>query len=497
MSEGRNAHANEACEAISQIEAVRNFQDLFGEQTTPAFSLPEQSSPINLDQMASYHLLLQALPAAIYTTDAKGRITFYNDAAAALWGHRPVLGTDEWCGSWKLCWPDGTALPHDECPMAMALKEGRAIHGVEAAAERPDGTRVPFLAFPTPFFGPSGEVIGAVNMLVDIAERKVAELAMQRLAAIVESSDDAILSKDLNGTIMSWNRGAQNLFGYREEEVVGKSVTMLIPADRQDEEPRILARLRRGERIDHYETVRRRKDGSFVDVSLCISPITGQNGRIIGASKIARDISGRKAADKYRDLLFREMKHRIKNTLALAASISNQTFGSATDGERETFIQRLQALGNAHDSLSKQDWEGACLTEVVTKTMAPHRTGQGRIHISGPDVTVDAGKAVAIALALHELATNAAKYGALSGTAGTVKIEWKALDAKARSIRFRWLERGGPAVGEPKHKGFGSRLIERGLAAEFDAVALEFRPRGVACTFEFSRPDPHDNAPAG
>jgi PAS domain S-box-containing protein len=122
-----------------------------------------------------FHELLDALPAAVYTTDAAGRITYYNEAAAELWGHRPTLGSSEWCGSWKLFWPDGTPLPHDECPMAMALKEDRPIRGYEAAAERPDGTRVPFLPYPTPLHDQTGKLVGAVNMLVDITDRKRAE----------------------------------------------------------------------------------------------------------------------------------------------------------------------------------------------------------------------------------------------------------------------------------------------------------------------------------
>ena len=172
--------------------------------------------------------LLKALPAAVYTTDAAGRITFYNDAAVALWGCRPELGKSEWCGSWRLYWPDGRPMPHGECPMAIALKEKRPISGAEAVAERPDGTRVPFLAYPRPLWDETGALVGAVNTLVDITDRKKAEEAAQRLAAIVESSDDAIVSKDLNGIITTWNSGAERLFGYTSEEIIGKSVTMLI-----------------------------------------------------------------------------------------------------------------------------------------------------------------------------------------------------------------------------------------------------------------------------
>ena len=122
-----------------------------------------------------FEAMLQALPAAIYTTDAVGRITFYNEAAVALSGRRPALGTDEWCVTWKLYRPDGTPLPHDQCPMAIALKEGRPIRNAEAVAERPDGTRVPFIPYPTPLRDADGKIVGAINMLADISERKQAE----------------------------------------------------------------------------------------------------------------------------------------------------------------------------------------------------------------------------------------------------------------------------------------------------------------------------------
>ena len=183
-------------------------------------------------------------------------------------------------------------------------------------AERPDGTRVPFTAFPSLLRDTTGKVVGAVNMFVDISERKRSEEMAQRLASIVESSDDAIISKDLNGTITSWNKGAERLFGYAAEEAIGKPITMLIPPDRQDEEATIIDRIRRGERIEHYETVRRRKDGSSVEISLTVSPIRNAQGKIIGASKIARDITERKRSEEQIAILAREAEHRAKNVLA-------------------------------------------------------------------------------------------------------------------------------------------------------------------------------------
>ena len=369
--------------------------------------------------------IVQALPAAVYTTDAQGRITSYNEAAAALWGCRPELGKSEFCRSWKLYWPDGTPLPHDQCPMALALKRKQPIRGMEAIAERPDGTRVPFIPYPTPLFDGSGALVGAVNMLVDISDRKRAEESLARhrdqqdalyrftdrlyravstndvydaaldaigealdckrasillfddvgvmrfvawrrlshgyrqaveghspwtrktnnprpiciadigsadideslkatvkaegigalaftpltargqlvgkfmtyysdphaftdaevelavtiarqlgfslermraeearsraeqasqfMASIIETSSDAIISKDLDSIVTSWNRGAERLFGYTPSEIIGKPITLLLPPDRRGEEPDILNRIKRGERVDPYE----------------------------------------------------------------------------------------------------------------------------------------------------------------------------------------------------------------------------------------------------
>ncbi|HEX4195275.1 MAG TPA: PAS domain S-box protein, partial [Stellaceae bacterium] len=130
--------------------------------------------------------LLEALPTAIYVTDADGRVIFFNEACIAFSGRTPVLGSDYWCVTWRLLNLDGTPLPHDRCPMAVALREDRAVRGVEAIAERPDGTRVPFIPYPTPLHDAEGRLIGAVNMLVDITERKKAEEALRRLNEILE-----------------------------------------------------------------------------------------------------------------------------------------------------------------------------------------------------------------------------------------------------------------------------------------------------------------------
>ena len=393
------------------------------------------AAPVEADSREGYfRKILDELPAAVYVTDTLGRITYFNEAAAALWGHRPVLGTSEWCGSWKLFWPDGRALPHGECPMAIAIKEKRTVRGMEAIVERPDGTRVPFEPYPTPLFDASGALIGAVNMLIDIADRKRAEEVKQRLASIVQFSDDAIISKNLQGIIESWNAGAERIFGYTAKEAIGQSVEMLIPTDRIDEEGKILDQIRRGERIDHYETIRRRKDGGLIDVSLTVSPIMDAEGKVLGASKIARDISERRKAQEQNELVFREMDHRIRNLFALAESVVTLSARSSDSPKELTSIirDRLDALARAHAlTLPRrldqpvQTEQSTTLQSLIRTIVSPYQKAKSsarRVVISGPDVSISAALATSLALLLHEFATNAAKYGALSTPAGHVDI---------------------------------------------------------------------------
>jgi PAS domain S-box-containing protein len=259
-----------------------------------------------------FRSVLDVLPAAVYTTDVAGRITYYNEAAVELAGRRPVLGHDEWCVTWRLYNPDGTPMPHERCPMAIALRENRAVRGAEAILERPDGTRLNFIPYPTPLRDVAGRLIGAVNMLVDVSERKVADNALAYLAAIVESTADAVVSKDLDGIVTSWNRGAEGIFGYSAAEMVGQPIALLFPPDRLGEEDLILSRLRRGESVEHFETLRRRKDGQLIDVSISISPVRDSTGRIIGAAKIARDITERKRADA----LLRDLNEHLERRVA-------------------------------------------------------------------------------------------------------------------------------------------------------------------------------------
>jgi len=246
------------------------------------------------DREGVNHQVAQLLPVALYMTDQDGLLTFYNEKAAELWGRRPRLNDPTelpFCGSWKLYHPDGTVMSHAQCPMAKALRYNRSYKGEEVCLERPDGSRAIALVNIDPIFGPDGKLEGAVNVFYDITSYKAMEEHSRLQASIVESSEDAIISKDLKSIIKSWNHGAEKIFGYTEKEAVGRSVTMLIPPDRLHEEQEILGRIYRGEQVKHFETIRLTKDGKKIPISLTISPIKNNRGEVIGASKIARDIT--------------------------------------------------------------------------------------------------------------------------------------------------------------------------------------------------------------
>lgn len=358
--------------ALANVEPIRNSEG----EVTGVINCLQDITPRKAEEAdrsereQHFRDLLEALPAAVYTTDSAGGITFYNQAAAELWGHRPELGTSEWCGSWRLYWPDGSPLPHDQCPMAIALKEERPIRGMEAVAERPDGTRVPFIPYPTPLRDTNGDLTGAVNMLVDITHRKEAE--------------------------------------------------------------------------------------------------------------------------KRQELLIQELHHRVKNTLATVQCIAAITFqADSANSERKWFEGRLMALAAAHNVLSREHWEGAGLHEIVGQAVSPFRAqDESRFDINGPAVWLQPRVALSLAMALHELCTNASKYGALSSEQGRLRMSWDVSRSdKGSRLSLLWQECDGPPVVEPQRRGFGSRLIQHGLAHELDGeVDLDFAPSGVACKITIPLP---------
>ena len=318
------------------------------------------------------------------------------------------------------------------------------------------------------------------------APRKVGNIrAAQHYAAIIESSDDAILSKDLNGVILSWNQGAERLFGFTADEAVGRSVTIIIPPDRQDEEPVILAKIRAGDRIQHFETVRQRKDGTLVDISLTISPIRDANGLIVGASKIARDITELKRARERQDLILREMSHRVKNLFALSSSIVSLSARSAATVQElaDSARERLAALARAHAltfSHGQPSGEETTLKSLIRTLVAPFdEADESRITISGIDAPISGGAVSSLALLVHEFATNAAKYGALSSPQGTIEVECA---EEGEMIVVSWTERGGPPVSRPHGpEGFGGVLSRIAVSHQLGGeIVRDWRPEGLA-----------------
>ena len=326
----------------------------------------------------------------------------------------------------------------------------------------------------------------------DITAGKQTEVLAQRLSAIIKSSDDAIISTDVDGIMTSWNQGAEQLFGYPATESVGKSVTILLPPDQRDEESGILERIRNGLHIEHSETVRLRKDGSKVWVSLSVSPLRDARGDVMGASEIIRNMTERRRADEHRGILVSELNHRAKNSLAMVRAIASQTLGTATSLEAAqlAFDARLGALARGHDLLTHGDWVGTDLDSVVKATVEPHG-GEDRFRIEGPVVKLTPATALTFTMALHELCTNAAKYGALSKENGHVTVVWQVTGkGTEKLLHLKWTEKDGPPVTPPKRKGFGSRLIEKALAMELSGeVRINYEVSGVICTIVAPLPE--------
>jgi PAS domain S-box-containing protein len=322
---------------------------------------------------------------------------------------------------------------------------------------------------------------------VDVTDRKRIEAELreseQRLrwvAAIVDSSDDAIVSKNLDGVITSWNKGAERIFGYTAEEAIGEPITIVIPQDRQDEERAILTRIRRGERIDHFETVRQRKHGSLIAVSLTVSPVKNAEGKIVGASKIARDITEQKRIQEQLTTLAREAEHRSKNLLANVQATVNLSQSDTPEGLKKAIEGRIQALSLVHSLFIQTRWIGAELSAIANQELAPYSVTDGnRVRIAGPQILLEPTTAQAVAVCLHELATNAAKYGALSADNGQVDLKWSH-ETDGR-LNLHWAETGGPAVQAPTRKGFGGRIIEQMIAQLKGKTHFDWRAEGLVC----------------
>jgi PAS domain S-box-containing protein len=314
------------------------------------------------------------------------------------------------------------------------------------------------------------------------------------LASIVDGADDAIVGIDLDGTITSWNDGAARLLGYTETEAIGRPMLTMVPAERHASELQRLARVHRRERVAPYATVCQHKDGHFVDLSVAIGPVVAADGGIVGTSMIARDLADAGHAHDGQTMLSREMGHRIRNLFALASGVValSARFAQTPQDMADTVRDRLEALARAHDLTLPHFADAADQADtrttlhVLIRTIvspyddAGHGDGE-RVTIRGPDVPVSSDAVTSLALLLHEFATNAAKFGALSSPVGHVDVT---CEIAGDELRLEWQERGGPTlVGAALREGFGTllghatvrRQLGGSIARDWNSTGLTIR----------------------
>jgi len=306
-----------------------------------------------------------------------GAIEFWNAGAERLYG----FASSEAVGSISHALLQ-TTFPVDLAEVNSRLRNGRYWSG-ELRHTCKDGhevivdSRMQLLGDDT-VLEVNRDVTGGKRIEAALRE---SENRLRWLASIVESSDDAVVSKNLDGIITSWNSGAERIFGYTAEQAIGQPITIVIPQARQDEERAILTRIRRGERIDHFETVRQRRHGSLIVVSLTVSPVKNMEGKVVGASKIARDITEQKRNQEQIATLAREAEHRSKNLLASIQATVRLSHSDTSEGLKQAIEGRLHALANVHSLFVQTRWIGAELSVIATQELAPYSKGvETRVH---------------------------------------------------------------------------------------------------------------------
>ncbi|MEI8153792.1 MAG: PAS domain-containing protein [Hyphomicrobiales bacterium] len=437
-----------------------------------------------------FKIFAQAMPNQVWSSTPDGQLDWFNYQVYAFSG---------------LCFSDlaGTGWatmvhPDDIAPAASAWTKALASatqYQTQFRLRRADGVWRWHLTRALPIKNDTGVVTRWIGTNTDIEDQKAAEAELaeveQRAAVAVAAADIGTWDLNPQSGVLKWDRRCYELFGLSPGQPVSFAVFLagLHPSDREFAEKACIEAMR--SEGSHGYDIEFRTIGLEDGVERWVSAkgkSEFKNGTVVRFIGTVRDISGLKRAEEQQRLLTRELEHRMKNTMAMVAAIANQTFRSAAtlDDAKAIFEARLKTLNQAHDTLTRSSWTSAPMPVVVEGALAPHRTGEGRINLDGPAVELSARQALSLALALHELATNATKYGSLSAVGGTIDVTWD-LHATNQGLvlRFEWRESDGPAVATPTHRGFGSRLIERTLSSDFgSAVEMDYRADGLVCRFE-------------
>ncbi|WP_421930982.1 sensor histidine kinase [Phenylobacterium sp.] len=447
----------------------------------------------------SWSALLERLPIGVYVCDRQGLLINHNRRAGELWGRGIVSadGLTRYCGALRAFDAKGEPLRLEDSPIARVLRTGEPVRDCEIIIEQPDGARLTLLSNAEPLFDETGDLVGAVNCVQNITELRMARDQLRERAGwgrrIVEHSPIAIYTTDGDGRLMSFNSAAAELWG--REPVIGEdrwcgSHALYHP----DGSPMPLGEcpmaqaIRSGQPVEGAEAIFERPDGSRGAFLAYPTPLVGSDGKVAGAMNMLVDISGRKAAEDLQKSLLDELNHRVKNTLATVQSLAAHSFREDRDADemRRSFEARLMALSHAHNQLAARNWEAADLAQIAEAVLAPYHDADGRLDPQGPSTHLSAPAAVTLAMVLHELATNAVKYGALSQPDGRLSVRWEA--GPEGAVKLVWRESGGPAVNSPSRRGFGVRFIEGALTREMGGEArFEFAPDGLCCTISFRR----------
>jgi PAS domain S-box-containing protein len=438
--------------------------------------------------------MIDVFPLPAFVCGPDGTLLRYNRRAEDLWGVAPeIRAGHRFGGAHRIYRADGSPIPIEQRPVAKVLQTGTGIRDLELVIERRDGSRATVLAYIEPLFDEHGRVAGAVNCMQDITVMRRVEDAwresQQRLAATYAHAAIGMAEVDENGRLLRVNETACQITGYPREELLKLTVfDVTHPDDRAAD----LARYRgqAAGKDEGYVSEKRliRKDGRVIWVDVRSSTVRDAAGRFLYGIRVVQDISDRKQAEARQKHLLDELNHRVKNTLATVQSLASQTLRGVESPEafRHTFEARVVALSKAHDLLTTRNWQGADLQELVSQQLAPYSTIEpSRLVLAGEPVALTPRAALTLSMVFHELATNAAKYGALSTPTGSLDVRWSVDRGPAGPggapdvVRLTWRESGGPAVVPPERRGFGSRLIERS-ASELDAeMQFAFEPGGV------------------